>query len=111
MLTIKNLNKLVDQSNNVQKKMSEINEDIKKISVIGESGAGSVKITVNGSYICKNVYIDNSSWKEFSKKTIEDLILLAFNNAIKKVSEIQKNKMSEVSKKIDFENIFSKKNN
>ncbi|CAL4043710.1 YbaB/EbfC family nucleoid-associated protein [Buchnera aphidicola] len=104
-----NLGNLVKQAQDMQEKMNKIQEEIEKIEVTGESGAGLIKITINGSYICKKVEIDSSLFDE-EKEILEDLSTAAFNDAIRRISEIKKNKMSSISNNMNIPNAFNLSN-
>ena len=82
--------KILDKAKELEKKMKESQENIKKITVVGTSGAESVKITLNGEGEMVSIYISKETLKE-DKSIIEDLILAAHNNAKEKI----KNKTSE----------------
>ena len=82
--------KILDKAKELEKKMKESQEKIKKISVEGTSGVESVKVTLNGEGEMINIFISNVLLKE-DKSIIEDLILAAHNNAKEKL----KNKTTE----------------
>ncbi len=75
---------IIDKAKELEKKMKESQEQIKKISVEGKSGSESVKITLNGEGEMTNIYISHEILKE-EKSIIEDLILAAHNNAKEKL--------------------------
>ena len=70
-------------------------EEIEKIMVQGESGAGSVKVTMKGNHKITNIEIDPSALNN-DKKMLEDLIMAACNDAINKVEKEIKNKMGDL---------------
>lgn len=80
---------------NIQKNLQKAMDDFKKTEVVGESGAGMVKITLNGEYAVKKVEIDNNLLGE-DKEIIEDLISAAFNSATKKLEDERSDKMSGI---------------
>ena len=57
----------------------------------GESGAGLVKITINGAHNCRRIEIDPSLMED-DKEMLEDLIAAAFNDAVRRAEELQKEK-------------------
>lgn len=95
---------LMQKAQKMQENMKKIQQKMKSIIVKGESGAGLVKITLNGEHHCKTVEIDPSLFKEDEKEVIEDLIIAAFNDASRKIKEEQKKKMTELSGIIPFAN-------
>lgn len=92
---------LMKQAQNLQGKMKEIQEEIANTEVTGESGAGLVKVTINGSHNCRRVEIDPSLFEE-DKDMIEDLVAAAFNDAVRKAEKNQKEKMASISSSMDL---------
>lgn len=84
------------QAQKIQEKMQKIQEEIAQLEVIGESGAGLVKITVNGAHYCRKLEINPILFKD--KDILEDLIAAAFNDATRRITESQKEKMDMLSK-------------
>lgn len=76
--------KILDKAKELENKMKESQELIKKIEVVGISGGGSVKVTLNGEYEMIKLECSDSLMKE-EKMIIEDLILAAHNDAKKQV--------------------------
>ena len=72
--------KILDKAKELEEKMKESQQNIKKISVEGISGTGSVKVTLNGDGEMIKIYISPEILKE-DKSIIEDLITAAHNNA------------------------------
>ena len=57
------LGNLMKQAQQMQEKMQKMQEEIAQLEVTGESGAGLVKVTINGAHNCRRVEIDPSCWK------------------------------------------------
>ena len=72
--------KILDKAKELEEKMKESQQNIKKISVEGISGTGSIKVTLNGDGEMIKIYISPEILKE-DKSIIEDLITAAHNNA------------------------------
>ena len=73
-------NKILDKAKELEAKMKESQEKIKKIEVEGISGANSVKVTLNGDGEMIKLDISPEILKE-DKLIMEDLIVAAHNNA------------------------------
>ena len=73
-------NKILDKAKEVEAKMKESQEKIKKIEVLGVSGGGAVKVTLNGEGEMINLEINDEIIKE-EKGIIIDLIRAAHSNA------------------------------
>lgn len=87
---------LMKQAQQMQEKMQQMQEEVANLEVTGESGAGLVKITINGAHNCRRVEIDPSLMED-DKEMLEDLIAAAFNDAVRRIAETQKEKMASVS--------------
>ena len=85
---------LLSQAKKMQEKMKDTQEALKKIEVEGISGAGTVKIIMNGDGDLKKIFIENSLLKE-SKEILEDLIVAAHSDAR---SKLKKKTSEEISK-------------
>ena len=72
--------KIIDKAKELEAKMKESQEKIKKIEVVGISGANSVKVILNGEGEMIKLEISSEILKE-EKSIVEDLIVAAHNNA------------------------------
>ena len=69
-------NKILDKAKELQVKMKESQEKIKKSEVFGESGGGSVKVGLNGNGDITSLELSKETWEE-DKNIIIDLIIAA----------------------------------
>ena len=76
-----NMNDLMKQAQAMQEKMQRMQEDVAKMEVTGESGAGLVKVVMNGRHDVRSVNIDSSLLTE-DKEILEDLLAAAVNDAV-----------------------------
>ena len=72
--------KILDKAKELEKKMRESQENIKKIRAEGISGSNSIKIILDGEGEMQKIEISDEILKE-DKSIIEDLIIAAHNNA------------------------------
>ena len=77
-------NKILEKAKEIEKKMKESQENLKKIEVIGVSGGDVVKITLNGDGEMTNILLSDKVLKE-DKEIIQDLITAAHNDAKNKL--------------------------
>ena len=87
---------LMKQAQQMQERMQKMQEEIAQMEVTGESGAGLVKVTVNGAHSCRRDEIDPSLLED-DKDMLEDLVAAAFNDAVRRADELQKEKMASVT--------------
>ena len=72
--------KILDKAKELEAKMKESRENIKKIKVEGVSGSNSVKVILDGEGEMQKIEISDELLKE-DKSIIEDLIIAAHNKA------------------------------
>jgi len=87
---------LMKQAQQMQAKMAKAQEELAKMEVTGESGAGLVKVTMTGSHSVRRVEIDGSLYED-DKDMVEDLVAAAFNDAVRRVEEQNKDKMGALT--------------
>ena len=87
-------NQILDKAKELEAKMKESQDKIKKIEATGISGANSVKITLNGDGEIIKLYLSPETLNE-EKNIIEDLIIAAHNNA---KSQLKIKTSEEISK-------------
>ncbi len=86
--------KILEKAKELEEKMKQSQEAIKKIEVIGSSGGNLVKVKMNGEGEMIAIEIANELLKE-EKNIIEDLIKAAHNNA---KSSLKSKTTEEISK-------------
>lgn len=80
------LGDLMKQAQQLQEQMQKAQEQLAAAEVIGEAGAGLVKVTMTGRHDVKRVTIDPSLLSE-DKEILEDLLAAAVNDAVRRVEE------------------------
>lgn len=88
-----NMGDLMKQAQKVQEQLQKQQEEIANQEVTGESGAGMVKVLMNGRHDVKKVDIDASLMSE-DKELLEDLLAAAVNDAVRRIEEKNKEAMS-----------------
>jgi DNA-binding YbaB/EbfC family protein len=78
---LKDLGGLMQQAQQMQQKMQELQAALERLEIVGSSGAGLVKVTVNGKNETRRIEIDASLFKPEDKGVVEDLIVAAANDA------------------------------
>ena len=83
-------NKILEKAKEIEKKMKESHENLKKIEVEGVSGGDAITVFLNGEGEMTKILISDEVLKE-DKEIIQDLIIAAHNDAKNKL----KSKTSE----------------
>jgi len=94
---MKDLMKLMQQAQEIQGRVQQMQDELASLEIEGQSGAGLVKVTLNGKMEARAVKIDPSLVKPEEAEMLEDLILAAFQDAKGKVETAVQAKMREVT--------------
>ncbi|MFT7207310.1 MAG: DNA-binding YbaB/EbfC family protein [Pseudohongiellaceae bacterium] len=87
------LNEIMKQAKLMQERFQKAQEEQLKTKTEGESGAGLVRVTMNGKHDVINVSLDDALLSE-DKAVIEDLLAAAVNDAVRKIEEKNKESLS-----------------
>ena len=87
---------IMKQAQEMQANMEKVKKELAKTEVTGRSGGDMVKITMNGKHQVNRVEIDESVMKD-DKEMLEDLIVVAINDANQRVEKMTKERMSDVT--------------
>lgn len=87
------IGQLMQQAQEMQASMKKAQEEMASIKVTGESGAGMVRITMTCQHQVQAVEIDDTLIGD-DKEMLEDLIVAAFNDSIRKVEKTVRDKFS-----------------
>ena len=87
------IGQLMKQAQEMQANMKKAQEEMALITVTGESGAGMLKITMTCRHQVQSVEIDDTLVGD-DKEMLEDLIVAAFNDSIRKVEKTVQEKFS-----------------
>ncbi|CAO5678947.1 MAG: Nucleoid-associated protein YbaB [Holosporales bacterium] len=94
---MKNIGQMMKQAQALQTKMQDFQENLVNIKVDGSSGAGLVKITVNGKGNIVSLKIDPTLLKTEEGEILEDLIIAAYSDAKEKVESFIAKEMDSMS--------------
>jgi nucleoid-associated protein EbfC len=90
---VKGLGDLMKQARAMQERMQQVQEELARLEVTGESGAGLVRVTMNGRHEVRRVQIDPGLLSE-DREVLEDLIAAACNDAVRRVAGKQQESMA-----------------
>jgi len=91
------MQEMMKQAQEMQKKMSETQEELANQTVEASSGGGMVSATANGSLELTDLKIDPSVVDSDDVAMLQDLVLAATNEAIKKAREMVQSEMSKIT--------------
>jgi DNA-binding YbaB/EbfC family protein len=89
------LGNLMRQAQQMQENMQKAQAELSNLEVTGESGAGMVKVVLNGRHEAKKVTIEPKLVAE-DLEMLEDLVAAAINDASRKIEERSKEKYADL---------------
>ena len=90
------LGQMMQQAQKMQENLKRAQDEIARLEITGESGAGLVKVTLTGKHQARKVEISPDALKE-DKEFVEDLIAAAINDASQKLEAATQAKMAGVT--------------
>jgi DNA-binding YbaB/EbfC family protein len=93
-MSMANLQKMAQQ---MQQEMLRIQTELEQTTIDGSAGGGVVKATVTGKQELVSVEIDPSAVDPADVEMLQDLVVAAVNDAIKKSREVAEQKMAAVT--------------
>ncbi|RKZ17194.1 YbaB/EbfC family nucleoid-associated protein [bacterium] len=91
------MNKLMQQAQQMQSAMKDAQEKLADLSVEAESGGGSIKVKFNGKQELQAITIDPSVVNADEADLLEDLVLTAIQAGQRKASELAEKEMSRAA--------------
>ncbi len=91
------LSNLMLETEKLKEEFDRNQDKIHKMKATGESGAGLVKIVINGTHDVLSTHLDDTIFEQ-KKNIIEELITAAANDAINKINQQTKSNITDFSK-------------
>ncbi len=86
---------LMKQAQQMQENMKKAQAELANVEVEGQAGSGMVKVLMTCNNKVKRVSLDNSLLAD-DKEMLEDLIALAFNDAVSKAEATSQQRMGNL---------------
>jgi len=97
MASIGAMGNLLKQAQDMQARMAKIQGELANKTVEGSAGGGMVQVTVNGQFNVTAVKIEASVINAAEKDMLEDLILAAVNDGVRKARDLVSSEMSKIT--------------
>jgi DNA-binding YbaB/EbfC family protein len=88
---------LLKQAQEMQSRMAKIQEELAQKTVDGSAGGGMVQVTVNGQLALTAIKIDPSVINSEEKEMLEDLIMAAINDGMRKARDMASTEMNKIT--------------
>ncbi len=93
---------LFQQAQKMQKELKAVQEDLKQRTVLGESGSGLIKVYASGQQEVMKIEIDPKVVDPDDVEMLEDLVLVAIQQALEKAKELSDQETSRVTGGMSF---------
>lgn len=101
-----NMQGMMKQMQKMQKKMAEAQEKLGEEKVEGQAGGGAVKVIMTGHKEVLEVILDEDVVDPEDVETLQDLIVIATNEALTKVDELVNKTMGQFTKGMNIPGLF-----
>jgi len=101
-----NMQGMMKQMQKMQKKMAQAQEELGEKRIEGTAGGGMVTITVTGHKEVVEVKIKPEVVDSDDIEMLEDLVLAATNDALKKADELTNQTMGQFTKGLNLPGMF-----
>jgi DNA-binding YbaB/EbfC family protein len=88
---------LMNQMKKMQQEMERVQDELKATTVTGSAGGNAVTVSINGDFRVQKVALSKEAVDPADIETLEDLLVVALNDAIGKVQELSGQKMGKLT--------------
>ncbi len=88
---------LMKQAQKMQEEMQKSQEELETLEVEGTSASGLIKVTMSAKKVVNAISIDPNAVDLDDMSMLEDLIIVALNDAYEKADEVYQEKMGKFS--------------
>lgn len=103
---MKNMNQLMKQAKKMQDDMMKAQEALVEKQVEGSAGGGAVKVVVNGHKVVESITILPEAVDPSDVEMLQDLVLSAVNDGLKKADEMAAQEMSKHTRGMNLPGMF-----
>ena len=95
-MSLGDLGNIMKQAQQLQERLSQVQETVARRTVEGSAGGGMVKAVVNGKHEVLSITIDPAVMKE-DVELVQDLVLAAVNEGIRNAQKMVADEMTRVT--------------
>lgn len=97
---MKNMGQMMKQMKEMQQKMGQVQQELATKELVGTAGGGAVEITLNGHKEMLSVKIGSDVLADV--EMLQDLIVVAYNNASQKVADLVERDLGQLTSGINI---------
>ena len=94
---MKNMNSMMKQAQNLQKKMMKTQAELATKTIEASSGGGMVKVIANGAQKIESIVMEKEVVDPEDIEMLQDLVLAAVNDALNKSKEMVSAEMGKLT--------------
>lgn len=106
MNTNKNVSSVVKRAQQMQEEMEKVQAEVEAKTVTATAGGGMVTVTAGGDKEIKEIVIKPEVVDPDDIETLQDLIIVAVNDAIKQAEELMADEMSAITGGLNIPGLF-----
>lgn len=106
MNTNKNVSNVVKQAQKMQEQMAQMQAEVEEKTVESVAGGGMIKVVANGKKELLSIKIDPEAVDPDDVETLEDLVIVAVNDAIKKADDMMNEAMQTLTGGLGIPGLF-----
>jgi DNA-binding YbaB/EbfC family protein len=103
---VKNMNQLMKQAKKMQEDLVKAQAELAERTVEGTAGGGAVKATLTGNKQVVSVSIDKEVVHSEDVEMLQDLIVAAFQDAMKQVDEMTESELGKYTRGMNMPGLF-----
>jgi hypothetical protein len=103
---MKNLGNIMQQAKKIQERLATIQEEMANKTVEATAGGGMVTVVANGKQEVVSIRIEPEVVNPDDVDMLQDLVLAAVNDALRKAQEMMANEMSKVTGGMKIPGLF-----
>lgn len=88
---------LMEQAQGLQAKIAAVQEELAEKTVVGSSGGDMVRVVASGTQEILSIKIENELVSSEDLEFLEDLVVAAVNDALRKSRELMTQEMSKLT--------------
>ncbi len=92
-----NMNNLMKQAQKMQRQMEEATKELEEKEMTASAGGGVVEVTVSGKKEVTKIKIDPEAVDPEDVEMLEDLIMAAVNEALRKIEDYSQQSMNKIT--------------
>lgn len=94
---MQNFGNIMKQAKKMQEQMGRIQEELETKTVEAQAGGGMVQVVVNGKFNVVSIKIEKEVVNPEDVEMLEDLILAAVNEGVRKAQEMASQEMAKIT--------------